>query len=99
MLRKLWPQFVPSLPAFVSLNRDLIPAVAANAARVPELNAFQRPVRIVFGARDPYLNRGMAESFHELLPTSDLFLLPARHYVQVDQPRRVARLLLTVPTG
>jgi haloalkane dehalogenase len=99
MLRRLWPQFLPSLPAFVSLNRDLIPASLANAARVPELNAFQRPVRIVFGARDPYLNRGIAESFNELLPTSDLFLLPARHYVQVDRPRRVAQLLLTVPTG
>jgi pimeloyl-ACP methyl ester carboxylesterase len=70
--------------------------VAANAARVPELNAFRRPVRIVFGARDPYLNREMAKSFHDMLPTSDLFLLRARHYVQVDRPARVAKLLLTV---
>ena len=68
----------------------------ANAARVPQLEAFRRPVRIIFGGRDPYLNRGMAESFHRMLPTSDLFLLPARHYVQVDQPRRVAELLLTI---
>jgi haloalkane dehalogenase len=97
LLRELWPQFVSSVPAFASLNRDLLPASAANAARVPELEAFQRPVRIVFGARDPYLNHGMAESFHAMLPTSDLFLLPARHYVQVDRPRRVASLLATVP--
>jgi haloalkane dehalogenase len=97
MLRELWPEFLPSIPAFASLNRDLLPASAANAAHVPDLNAFQRPVRIVFGARDPYLNRGMAEAFHQMLPTSDLFLLPARHYVQVDAPARVASLLKTVP--
>jgi pimeloyl-ACP methyl ester carboxylesterase len=30
---------------------------------------------------------------------SDLFLLPARHYVQVDRPASVARLLRTIPTG
>jgi haloalkane dehalogenase len=96
-LRKLWPQFVHSLPAFASLNRDLIPAVAADTAREADLSTFDRPVRIIFGARDPYLNAGMARRFHELLPTSDLFLLPARHYVQVDAPARVARLLKSIP--
>jgi hypothetical protein len=53
--------------------------VTADTAREPELSSFDRPVRIVFVARDPYLNSGMARRFHELLPTSDLFLLPARH--------------------
>jgi pimeloyl-ACP methyl ester carboxylesterase len=97
MLSELWPQFVPSLPAFVSLNRDLLPAVAANTARESGLRSFDRPVRIIFGARDPYLNSGMARRFHELMPTSDLFLLPARHYVQVDAPALVARLMRSVP--
>jgi haloalkane dehalogenase len=97
MLRELWPIFLASQPAFVSLNRDLAPAIIANTAREPELNSFDRPVRIIFGARDPYLNAGMARRFHELLPTSDLFLLPARHYVQVDAPAEVARLIASVP--
>jgi haloalkane dehalogenase len=97
MLRELWPIFVASQPAFVSLNRDLTPAVIANTAREPELSSFDRPVRIIFGARDPYLNAGIARRFHELLPTSDLFLLPARHYVQVDAPAEVARLITSVP--
>jgi hypothetical protein len=47
-----WTRHLRYLPAFVSLNRDLIPAVAANAAGVPELKAFRGPVRIVFGARE-----------------------------------------------
>jgi pimeloyl-ACP methyl ester carboxylesterase len=96
-LATLWPEFIASVPAFVSLNRDLNQAVVADTARVPELSSLNRPVRIIWGARDPYLNSGMARSFHELLPTSQLYLLPARHYVQVDAPARVAQLLLTVP--
>jgi haloalkane dehalogenase len=96
LVPKLWRQFIPAQPAFAALNRDLLPAVAADTRRTPELQAFDRPVRIIFGARDPYLNAGMAHSFHALFPTSDLFLLPARHYVQVDAPRRVARLIKTM---
>jgi pimeloyl-ACP methyl ester carboxylesterase len=102
-------QFVPLLyqqfdatpgarPAFFSLNADLRPTIRAGSEAVPNLNAFRPPVRIIFGASDPYLNRGVAERFHELFPTSDLFLLPtARHFVQMDEPEEVARLILSAP--
>ena len=90
-------EFIPSVPAFVSLNRDLGAAVAADTAKVAMVRAFDRPVRIVWGARDPYLNAGMARSFTALFPSSQLFLLPARHYLQIDQPASVAHLLLSVP--
>jgi pimeloyl-ACP methyl ester carboxylesterase len=86
--------------AFFGLNRDLRSAMAAGTAAVPRLRRFGRPVRIVFGAADPYLNPRVARRFHQLLPTSELFLLDgARHYVQMDQPAAVARLLLTIPEG
>jgi haloalkane dehalogenase len=53
-------------------------------------------VRIIFGASDPYLNVEVARRFHELFPTSELFLLPgARHFVQIDEPEQVAHLLLS----
>ncbi len=52
-------------------------------------------MRIVFGDRDPYLNRGVARRFHTLFPASDLFLVAgARHYVQVDEPQQVANDIL-----
>jgi pimeloyl-ACP methyl ester carboxylesterase len=61
------------------------------------LKEFKRPVRIIFGDADPYLNEGVAERFHELFPTSELFLLPgARHFVQMDEPAEVARLILAM---
>ena len=86
--------------AFFGLNRDLRSAVAAGSAALPRLRRFDRPVRIIFGAADPYLNARVARRFHQLFPTSELFLLAdARHYVQLDEPRQVARLILTVPKG
>jgi pimeloyl-ACP methyl ester carboxylesterase len=63
-----------------------------------DLKAFARPVRIIFGAEDPYLNTGVAQSLHEALPTSDLSLLPKKgHWPQLDDAPEVAQLLLSIP--
>ncbi len=84
--------------AFFGLNQDLLSALASGTAALPRLRRFPRPVRIVFGAADPYLNAGVARRFHALFPTSELFLLEgARHYVQMDEPRQVAQLILAIP--
>ncbi len=95
----LYQQFTvtPSTqPAFFRLNEDLLFTVRDRTKRIPQMNAFRPPVRIIFGASDPYLNVGVARRFHELFPTSELFLLPgAYHYVQIDEPEEVARLLLS----
>lgn len=62
---------------------------------IPQMRAFDRPVRIIFGDADPYLNESVARKFHGLFPNSELFLLPgAHHYVQVDEPEKVAGLIL-----
>lgn len=104
-------QFVPLLyqqfdatpsarPAFFRLNMDLRPTIRAGTKAIPELKKFQRPVRIIFGASDPYLNSGVAQSFYEIFPTSDLFLVPgARHFVQMDAPEEVSRLILSAPAA
>ncbi len=85
-------------PAFFRLNEDLLFTVRDRTKRIPQMKAFRRPVRIIFGASDPYLNVGVARRFHELFPTSELFLLPgAYHYVQIDEPEQVAHLLLSTP--
>jgi haloalkane dehalogenase len=67
---------------------------------IPQLKEFRRPVRIIFGHADPYLNKGVAQQFHEVFATSDLFFLPgARHFVQMDEPKEVARLILSTPVA
>ena len=85
-------------PAFFALNNDLLHSVRSHTKRIPQLQQFNRPVRIIFGDADTYLNKGVAQSFHEIFPNSELFLLPgARHYVQMDEPERVAELILFLP--
>jgi pimeloyl-ACP methyl ester carboxylesterase len=94
----LYEQFVAALPAFWRLNNDLLGTVFSRRSRVPAMYRFSRPVRIVFGARDRYLNPKVARRFHSVFPASDLALIEsAGHYVQVDQPATVARLILNAP--
>jgi haloalkane dehalogenase len=84
--------------AFFRLNEDLLPTIRAGTNMIPKLREFGRPVRIIFGDADPYLNKGVAQRFHELFPGSELFLVPgARHFVQMDEPEHVARLILAMP--
>ena len=102
-------QFVPLLyqqfdatpsarPAFFRLNEDLLSTVRSRTKALPRLAEFRRPVRIIFGDADPYLNTGVARRFHELFPTSELFLVPgARHFVQMDEPAQVGRFILDMP--
>jgi pimeloyl-ACP methyl ester carboxylesterase len=86
-----------TFPAFMALTRDLEATLQADTQRLPQLATFERPVRIIFGADDPYLNTGVAEHFQEAFPASELFLLHAGHWPQIDEPQEVARLLLSVP--
>jgi haloalkane dehalogenase len=97
----LYQQFeaTPSArPAFFRLNEDLLRTIRSGTRTLPKLREFGRPVRIIFGDADPYLNKGVAQRFHELFPESELFLVPgARHFVQIDEPAQVARLILAMP--
>jgi pimeloyl-ACP methyl ester carboxylesterase len=94
----LYQQFdaTPSArPAFFRLNEDLSPTVRSRTQMIPKLKEFRRPVRIIFGDADYTLNSGVARTFHEFFPGSELFLIPgARHFVQLDEPERVAELIL-----
>ena len=97
----LYQQFdaTPSArPAFFRLNEDLRSMVRSRTKMIPKLREFRRPVRIIFGDADPSLNSGVARTFHEFFPGSELFLIPgARHFVQLDEPEQVARLILAMP--
>ncbi len=97
-LPQLYEQFdaTPSArPAFFRLNEDLLPTIRSRTRMQLKLAEFRRPVRIIFGDADPYLNAGVARRFHELFPGSELFLVAgARHFVQMDEPAQVARFIL-----
>ena len=82
-------------PAFFALAGRLFDEVTARAEAIPRMQAFERPVTVAFGADDPYLNLGVAADFAAQFPNSERIDLPgANHYVQLDRPSEVARVIL-----
>ena len=60
----------------------------------PLLGSMQAPVRIIWGEQDAWLDPAFAGRLHELLPNSDLKLIPeAGHFVMEDAPEEVTREL------
>jgi pimeloyl-ACP methyl ester carboxylesterase len=60
----------------------------------PLLGSMQTPVRIIWGERDAWLDPAFAKRLLELLPNSDLKLIPeAGHFVMEDAPEEVTREL------
>jgi pimeloyl-ACP methyl ester carboxylesterase len=77
--------------AFFGLNEDLRPALRDRRRRAKELRQFNRPVRVLFGDADPYLNANVGRDLAHMFPHADLQLVAgARHFVQMDEPARVA---------
>jgi len=82
--------------AFLGLNDVLIEETEARKdTAVEKLGQFKKPVEIIFGDDDPYLNRGVAKEFYTLFPNASLHLIKhAAHYVQIDKPKEVATIIL-----
>jgi pimeloyl-ACP methyl ester carboxylesterase len=60
----------------------------------PLLPSITVPVRIVWSENDAWLPPATAERLHELIPTSDLILLPnTGHFAMEDSPQEVAATL------
>jgi pimeloyl-ACP methyl ester carboxylesterase len=60
----------------------------------PLLGSVRAPVRIIWGERDAWLDPAFASRLHELLPNSDLKLIPeAGQFVMEDAPEQVTREL------
>lgn len=82
-------------PAFFELNEALHENMKQNQANLPLLKSFKKPVSIIFGKDDPYLNVHVAKVFKSMFPDTTLTLIDhAGHYVQVDAPKEVAEAIL-----
>ena len=82
-------------PAFFSLTGVWTAEVRARARRIAELRRLEVPTKIIFGAEDPYLNPALARELGHLIPNARLWLVEsAGHYLQLDRPEEVARLVL-----
>ena len=89
-----------SRPAFFGLNRVLFSEVAERKKRLADMQAFTKPVSIIFGAEEKNLNVGVARELDAIFPNSELHLIEgACHYVQLDAPESVARVILALPAS
>jgi pimeloyl-ACP methyl ester carboxylesterase len=60
----------------------------------PLLPSIEVPVRIIWGEHDAWLAPALAERLHEIIPHSDLRLLPETgHFAMEDSPQEVATTL------
>jgi len=82
--------------AFFGLNNVLTEEIESRkATAVKKLGSFSKPVVIIFGSDDPYLNSDVAKEFDSIFPNSTLKLVEnAGHYVQLDRPEVVAEYIL-----
>lgn len=82
-------------PAFYSSTSVLWAELEARTRSLPRVKQFKKPVHIIFGADDPYLNDGVASEFKHLFSNSSLHLVTqAGHYVQLDRADEVGRIML-----
>lgn len=85
-------QSLQSRYAFFALNKVLRQEMKKRLSTFSHLQQFSKPVSIIFGKDDPYLNAHVAKTFQKMFPNTTLRLIKnAGHYVQIDNPKEVAR--------
>ena len=82
-------------PAFVQLAAQFFDALAENNTRLSELKALEVPVRLIWGQYDPYITVAVAERRQSQFKNATLTIVPAGHWLQNDEPERVAKAMLS----
>ena len=81
--------------AFFDLNSHLRVEMAQRREKIDVYRALDKPVVLVFGVADPYLNVETAKELEEVFPRAELVLIQdAGHFLQIDQPDKVAQSIL-----
>jgi len=81
-------------PAFAQMTAQFFEEIARNTKRLPELEALDIPFKLIWGETDPYLTVSVAEERQSHLKQSSLHVVPAGHWLQLDEPEQVANAML-----
>jgi pimeloyl-ACP methyl ester carboxylesterase len=82
-------------PAFVQMAAQFFDEQARNAKHLPELEALDVPVKLIWGQYDPYISVAVAERRQSQLKNASLTVVPAGHWLQCDEPEQVAKAMLS----
>lgn len=83
-----------AMPAFLAMTGNSYANLAANDRRLPELAKFNKPVKLIWGGLDKYLNTAVAKDIASHCPHAMLTTLDAEHWPQFDLPDEVAKHML-----
>jgi pimeloyl-ACP methyl ester carboxylesterase len=82
-------------PAFAQMTAQVFEEVGRNTKRLPEVEALDVAVKIIWGNTDLALNTGVAEDFRSHWKNAALHVLSAGHWPQIDEPEQVAKAVLS----
>jgi haloalkane dehalogenase len=82
-------------PAFMQMAADFYEELRRNSTRLPLAAALDLPVKVIWGVHDPYLTAALGEERASRFKNSSFHPIPAGHWLQCDQPERVAQGLLS----
>jgi haloalkane dehalogenase len=82
-------------PAFAQMTAQVFEEVARNTKRLPEMQALDFPVKLIWGDTDLALNTGVANDLRSHFKHASLTVLPAGHWLQIDLPEAVAKEMLS----
>lgn len=83
-----------AMPALLAMTGNAYENLAANDLRLPELGAFDKPVKLIWGRWDRYLNLAVAKDIASRFPNASVISLDAEHWPQFDQPDQAVEALL-----
>jgi haloalkane dehalogenase len=81
--------------AFVTMAMQFFDELARNTTRLPLVHALDLPVKVIWGELDPYLNVAMGRERAGHFRNGTFTLIPAGHWLQIDEPAAVAREMLS----
>jgi pimeloyl-ACP methyl ester carboxylesterase len=81
-------------PAFRQMTSQVRGNVAYNTTRLPDVRKFVPKVALIWGTEDPYLTPKAADAIAANFPHAEVKPVEAGHWLTIDKPEEVARLLL-----
>ena len=81
-------------PAFVRLASEFFDELARNTLRLPEVEALETPVKVIWGGLDPYITADVGRDRASHFKNVTLKILDGGHWIQSDLPELVAREML-----
>ncbi|NTH68540.1 alpha/beta hydrolase [Agrobacterium rhizogenes] len=81
-------------PAFRQMTSQVRENVSYNTTRLPDVRKFAPKVTLIWGTEDPYLTPEAADAIAANFPHATVKSVEAGHWLIIDKPEEVARLLL-----